>query len=205
MLGLWHSSSLDLREASLYQTRYFFGIVQKGGGGSKAVWNFWKSPFFLWPSSRLLQKVKTADPLRFNIIRVSLLTQGLQARELEVTPWVKSEPLRIIIVPKKHLTKKISLSLHGRDQGALAVLLRACLMFATFCFHHMSLHIQAPKKDTDYEEEDNGMGLCLFDNDLGDLWPLAHLKNINGEIYISKFINFKCCIWMFSSTQKIVF
>ena len=50
-----------------------------------------------------------------------------------------------------------------------AVLLRACLMFATFCFQHMSLHIQAPKKDPDYEEEDNNMGLCLFDNDLGDL------------------------------------
>ena len=55
-------------------------------------------------------------------------------------------------------------------------LLRARLMFATFCFQHMSLHIQAPKKDPDYEEEDNNMGLCLFDNDLGDLWPLTHLK-----------------------------
>ena len=32
-------------------------------------------------------------------------------------------------------------------------------MFAMFCFQHMSLHIQAPKKDPDYEEEDSDVGL----------------------------------------------
>ena len=73
--------------------------------------------FFLWPSSRLFQKVKTADPLRFNIIRVSLLTQGLQARELEVTPWVKSEPLRIIIVPKNTSQKKLLLKFARPGSG----------------------------------------------------------------------------------------
>ena len=32
-------------------------------------------------------------------------------------------------------------------------------MFATFCFQHISLHIQAPKKDPDYEDEDSDVGL----------------------------------------------
>ena len=58
----------------------------------------------------------------------------------------------------------------------------------------MSLHIQAPKKDPDYEEEDNNMGLCLFDNDLGDLWPLTHLKKPHSwcvQLLSEKYIYFK--------------
>ena len=88
-------------------------------------------------------------------------------------------------------------------------------MFATFCFQHMSLHIQAPKKDPDYEEEDNDMvhgpllvwqrtwRLVTFDTFEKAAFMVC--STIIREIYISKFINFKCCIWMSYSTYRFFF
>ena len=87
------------------------------------------------------------------------------------------------------------------------IILLACLMFATFCFQHISLHIQAPKKDPDYEDEDSDVGLFAFFTTILET-PKSRVltfhtfekatfmvcSTIIKEIYISKIINFKCCI-----------
>ena len=72
---------------------------------------------FDWPSSSLQQNAKIADPLRFKIIYVLMLPQGLQACELEVSPWGRSEPLRNIIVPKNTALKKMLLKFAQPGSG----------------------------------------------------------------------------------------
>ena len=60
--------------------------------------------------------------------------------------------------------------------------LEACLMFATFCFQHMSLHIQAPRKDPDYEGMTLTWASLLLPQRSWWLhsWPLTHLKKLHS-------------------------
>ena len=72
-------------------------------------------------------------------------------------------------------------------------------MFATFCFQHMSLHIQAPKKDPDYEGRTVTWASLLLETptvtfDTFEKATFMVCSTIIREIYISKIINFKCCI-----------
>ena len=58
----------------------------------------------------------------------------------------------------------------------------ACLMFATFCFQHMSVHIQSPKKDPDYEGRTVTWAYLLLPQRSWrpHSWPLTHLKKLHS-------------------------
>ena len=65
--------------------------------------------------------------------------------------------------PWQCLTNNTNYTIHVLYYTSMSfIILLACLMFATFCFQHISLHIQAPKKDPDYEDEDSDVGLFAF-------------------------------------------